>query len=302
MFRYGMHIDTPYGILAASKIHTSSSDICYQVKGEKIRLAECKAVVSNSRYYIHAPMTSNMAGSAKNDPDQFTKNVRFARSNLTDLLQCSSCLGSGVIIHCGSCHSRELGLSTLVDNIIYSLGNYTRPHADARNPLVLIECAAGSASTGTKLGHRMEEVSYILNECLRRAPQFSNNIGVCLDTCHLHAAGYGLGTIPEVDAFLSNIDTLGISKHTVLVHLNDSKDLKGSGLDRHETLLNGQAFRGDINVLSHLINQFYKRKFDILLEKPTDSSWSNDNYDISLLKNLHGQIKTPNTTPGLYSR
>lgn len=286
--RYGMHVNMPHGIMNVVNQYPSSDDICYQITaGKSMRVSECKDLQTKSRFYIHAPMAMNMAGCTKNDPNQFNKNCSHARSTLTELLKCAACLGSGVIIHCGSCYNRELGLQTLVDNIIYSLDHYRKPTHDARNPLVLIECAAGSASTGNKLGHRMEEIRYILDECLRRAPQYKNNIGICLDTCHLHAAGYPLSTIDSVNNFMELIDKLGITDHTVLVHLNDSKDMLGSGLDRHETLLNGHAFNKNPDVLSALINSFYKRNFDILLETPVTSEWSTNSYDINLLQTLH---------------
>jgi endonuclease IV len=286
--RYGMHVRMPHGIMNVVNEYPSSPNICYQVMaGKTMRVSECKDLRTKSRFYIHAPHIMNMAGCAKNDANQFSRNCSYARSTLTELLKCAACLGSGVVIHCGYCFNRPLGLQTLVDNIIYSLDHYRTPSPDARNPLVLIECAAGSANTGTKLGHRMEEIRYILDECLRKAPHYKNNIGICLDTCHLHAAGYSLSTLDNVDNFMKTIDGLGITDHTVLVHLNDSKDVLGSGLDRHETLLNGYAFNKNQEVLSALINSFYKRNFDILLEAPSSAAWSSESYDINLLQTLH---------------
>lgn len=287
LYRYGSHIDTSNGLLHASRCYQSSDRLCYQIRGDKVQWSECATVRSNSRFYIHAPMAMNMAGCAKNDPSVFSKNCTSARSILTHLLQCSSILHSGVVIHCGSCYNRELGLSTLVDNIIYSLSSYTPKSHESSKPLVLIECAAGSASTGTKLGHRMEEIRDIYNECLRKAPQFASNIGICLDTCHLHAAGYDLSSIPSVNNFLRTIDDFGIGKQTVLVHLNDSKDMFGSGKDNHEVLLQGNAFRRDPAVLEHLVSSFYKRNYDIVLEEPEDIHWSHPTYDLNLLSRIY---------------
>ncbi len=298
-YRYGSHIDTSNGLLYASKQYPSSHRLCYQIRGDRITWNECAAVRSDSRFYIHAPMNMNMAGCAKNDLSQFSRNCQSARRILTNLLECSSILHSGVVIHCGNCYNREIGLDTLVNNIIYSLNSYTARSHESSNPLVLIECAAGSSSTGTKLGHRMEEIQYIYDECIRRAPEYAKNIGICLDTCHLHAAGYDLSSIPAVDTFLSTIDDLGVSKQTVLIHLNDSKDSFGSGTDNHAVLHNGYAFGPNTETLRYLVSQFYKRKYDIVLEEPEDITLSTNTYDISLLNNVYEQsiLSTQHQSP-----
>jgi deoxyribonuclease-4 len=65
-------------------------------------------------------------------------------------------------------------------------------------------------------------------------------VGVCLDTCHLHAAGYDLRTRAEYDAFTRDLcDNLGLAAVKVW-HFNDSKGALGSNLDRHTHIGEGE--------------------------------------------------------------
>lgn len=78
-------------------------------------------------------------------------------------------------------------------------------------------------------GHKFEHIRDILAES-----KFSNRLGVCLDTCHIFAAGYDIST---EDGYFSTMDEfnriIGIEK-LKLFHLNDSKKECGSKVDRHD--------------------------------------------------------------------
>ena len=90
---------------------------------------------------------------------------------------------------------------------------------------VLLETTAG---TGTCLGGRFEHLADILNRVKK-----TDRLGVCLDTCHIFAAGYPLGTTEEYTATFDRFDRLiGLGK-LKLFHLNDSARELGSRVDRH---------------------------------------------------------------------
>ena len=104
---------------------------------------------------------------------------------------------------------------------------------------ILLETTAGQ---GTCLGHRLEHLAWLLDavDCPART-------GVCLDTCHLHAAGYDLRTPRAVRATLGALDeTVGLGR-VHAIHLNDAKGELGCRRDRHEHIGHGQlglaAFR-----------------------------------------------------------
>ena len=97
---------------------------------------------------------------------------------------------------------------------------------------VLLESMAGK---GSEVGRTFEE----LNEIIDRI-ECRDNIGVCLDTCHIWDAGYDI--VEDLDGVLHQFDeVIGLSRLKA-VHFNDSKNDRGSHKDRHEKL--GQGFIG----------------------------------------------------------
>lgn len=104
---------------------------------------------------------------------------------------------------------------------------------------ILLEATAGM---GTTLGHRFEHLSAMRAGCTER-----KRIGICLDTCHIFAAGYALGTEDEYQRTFDEFDRVIGLKHLKLFHLNDSVKPLGSRVDRHAGIGLGQigeaAFR-----------------------------------------------------------
>jgi deoxyribonuclease IV len=90
---------------------------------------------------------------------------------------------------------------------------------------VLLETTAGQ---GASLGHRFEHLARILE--LVAEPE---RVGVCLDTCHVFAAGYALAPLAEYQATLRAFDRLVGLKRLRCFHLNDSRKPLGSRVDRH---------------------------------------------------------------------
>jgi deoxyribonuclease-4 len=98
---------------------------------------------------------------------------------------------------------------------------------------LLIETTAGQ---GSNLGWRFEQVAAI-REAVPSATR--RRVGVCVDTCHLHAAGYDLTTPAAYDATFRDLDrTVGL-RHVEAFHLNDCKKPRGSRVDRHEHIGEG---------------------------------------------------------------
>jgi deoxyribonuclease-4 len=89
----------------------------------------------------------------------------------------------------------------------------------------LLEVTAGQ---GTSLGHRFEQLAEILS-----VSRHGDRLGVCLDTCHLFAAGYDIARPRGYEATLLDLDRLVGLDRVRAVHLNDAKKELGSRLDRH---------------------------------------------------------------------
>jgi len=142
----------------------------------------------------------------------------------------------GVVIHPGACTTGtpEEGLEAIAGAIAHLLG--ARPRG---RTMVLLEHTAGQ---GTSLGHTFEQLADLLRRLRWRA-----RVGVCLDTCHLWAAGYDLASVEGYRDTFEQFDRLVGLERLKAFHLNDSKKPLGSRVDRHEHIGDGtlglDAFR-----------------------------------------------------------
>jgi deoxyribonuclease IV len=131
-----------------------------------------------------------------------------------------------VVSHPGNyIDDRESGLTRNADAITQAL-----EETPGRTRLLL----EGTAGTGTSLGSTFEELAALID---RISPTVRHRVGVCMDTCHLYAAGYDLVTKYD-DVWQHFNDILGYDRLGVL-HLNDSKTPLGSRRDRHELIAEG---------------------------------------------------------------
>ena len=134
----------------------------------------------------------------------------------------------GLVMHPGSftTSTESDGLRLIASGLRALLR--TRRHAA---PLILLEHTAGQ---GTNLGHRFEHLSKII-EGLDGSPR----VGVCLDTCHLLAAGYDICSEEGYVQTFREFDRLVGLDRLKAFHLNDSKKPCGSRVDRHEHIGKG---------------------------------------------------------------
>jgi deoxyribonuclease-4 len=126
---------------------------------------------------------------------------------------------------------------------------------------LLLENTAGK---GTTLGKSMGE----LRQMIEQAETPDEKIGVCIDTCHAHAAGYDLKTEEGFQDFIQEIkEDIGVGKIKVL-HLNDSKDERGSEKDNHEDI--GYGNIGEKG-FSNVVNAEEFKDLPMILETPQDN-------------------------------
>lgn len=97
---------------------------------------------------------------------------------------------------------------------------------------LLIEATAGQ---GSSVGYRFEHLAYILEQVHRKIP-----VGICIDTCHIFAAGYDIRTKEAWDATLKELDKVVGLNYLYALHVNDSIKPLGSRVDRHAPLGEGQ--------------------------------------------------------------
>lgn len=122
---------------------------------------------------------------------------------------------------------------------------------------VLLETMAGK---GSEVGGSFEELRAILDRV-----KLSEHMGVCLDTCHVHDAGYDLAG--DLDGVLTAFDRVIGLERLKAVHLNDSKNPAGARKDRHEKL--GEGCIG-LEALMRVVNHPALRGLPFLLETPNE--------------------------------
>jgi len=198
----------------------------------------------------HAGYLINLAA-----PDPTLRDRSIAA--LTDELDRADALGLlGVVLHPGSyttgTEADGLRLVTEAIDAIFS----TR----VAGTKLLLEHTAGQ---GTNLGHRFEHLATIIDGASAR-----DRLGVCLDTCHLLAAGYDIaleqGYADTFDAFESLI---GLDR-LHLLHLNDSKFACGSRRDRHDHI--GRGWVG-LKTFARLLGDPRLAGLPMVLETPKDN-------------------------------
>jgi deoxyribonuclease IV len=142
---------------------------------------------------------------------------------------------------------------------------------------IVLENTAGQ---GSCLGYRFEQLAAILEQI-----DNPDRTGVCLDTCHLFAAGYDIRTEQGYSETIQEFDRLiGIRKVKVF-HVNDSKTEFGRRVDRHSHI--GQGFIG-LDAFRFLLNDKRFRKIPKILETPKGPGIEEDLMNLATLRSLVG--------------
>ena len=194
----------------------------------------------------HAPYTVNPC--AKEE-----KTLEFARQTMADDLKRLEFVPENYYnLHPGS-HVGQ-GMEEGVRRVAETLDQVMFA---GQRTVVLLETMAGK---GTEVGGRFEE----LREILDRAAM-PEQVGVCLDTCHVSDAGYDI--IGDLDGVLTEFDrVIGLEKLRAL-HLNDSKNPCGAHKDRHECI--GKGFLGE-QTFARIVRHPALRGLPMILETPNE--------------------------------
>ena len=120
-----------------------------------------------------------------------------------------------------------------------------------------------TAGQGSCLGHRFEHLGRILGSVAE-----PERLGVCVDTCHIFAAGYAFGTAEEYDGMIGELDRAVGPGRVRVWHLNDSRRERGSRVDRHEGI--GRGHLG-LEPFRNVVNDPRFRAIPMILETPKGS-------------------------------
>ena len=207
---------------------------------------------------VHAPYIINLANN-----NNFDFNVNF----LTQEIKRVELLGvKYLVLHPGS--HVGLGVENGINNIINALNQVLD---EDTNIVVCLETMAGK---GTELGRTFEEIKQIIG-----GVKYQDKVAVCMDTCHIHDAGYDLNNFDNVLEQFNKI--IGLDKLKVL-HINDSKNIINSHKDRHENI--GYGTIGFDNLIKVIYHDKLK---DIpkILETPYIEKKAPYFYEIDMIRN-----------------
>ncbi|MGG3450978.1 deoxyribonuclease IV [Domibacillus aminovorans] len=180
---------------------------------------------------VHAPYIINLGNTIK--PETFQLGVDFLRMEI----ERSTAIGaSQIVLHPGA-HvgaGTEAGLKKIAEGLNEVL-------TSDQTIQIALETMAGK---GTECGRSFEEIAMIMD----MVPQ-NDKLSVCFDTCHTHDAGYDIKE--DFDGVLEQFDRIvGIDRLKVL-HINDSKNERGAGKDRHENIGFGHIGFDALNYIVH---------------------------------------------------
>lgn len=146
------------------------------------------------------------------------------------------------------------GVDVAVEHIVTILNTVIK--AD-QTTIVLLETMAGM---GTEVGCSFEELKEIID-----GVNLKEKIGVCLDTCHVYAAGYDI--VNDLDGVLNKFDRVIGFDRLYAIHLNDCMAPMGSHKDRHQKINKGSI---GLEAIARIVNHPALRHLPFLLETPND--------------------------------
>ncbi len=167
------------------------------------------------------------------------------------------------------------GIGTGLEHLTGNLDRAFDQATEAQTVMVLLETTAGQ---GTGLGASFAELAYVLEHS-----RYQERLGVCLDTCHVFAAGYDIRTKAGYDKTFAAFDkSIGL-EHLRFFHINDSKKELGSRVDRHEHIGKGKIGMAGFRLL---LNDPRFANHPMVLETPKEKDLKADIENLSLLRSL----------------
>jgi deoxyribonuclease IV len=194
---------------------------------------------------VHAPYIINIGNTV--NPDTFELGVNFLRSEI----ERTEAIGAKqIVLHPGA--HVGAGVEAGINKIIEGLNEVLTRE---QNVQIALETMAGK---GSECGSRFEELAKIID-----GVTFNEKLSVCFDTCHTHDAGYNI--VEDFDGVLNEFDkVIGLERLKVL-HINDSKNPRGSRKDRHENI--GFGYIG-FKALNYIVHHPQLTNIPKILETP----------------------------------
>lgn len=233
----GSHIgmSAPNYFLGTAKEALSYNETCFMFytgapqNFNRVPLEKCKINegidflkennINLEKIIVHAPYIINLGNTI--DLNKFNFSVSAV---LEELYRTNNFHAKYLVLHPGS--HLNAGVEAGLNQIVNGLNQiFIKDKSD------VIICLETMAGKGSELGKNFEEIAYIIKNC-----NFPSRLGVCLDTCHVNDANYDVN---DINGLLDEFDkVIGLEKLKV-IHLNNSKNPRGSHKDRHANVKDG---------------------------------------------------------------
>jgi deoxyribonuclease IV len=238
---------------------TRYSDEDFAAFREAMEASKVRAVAIHAIYLINP---------ATKDAEMRRKSL----DSLTHALRVGDGIGAmGVVIHPGALKedTRTNARKRAVNLIKEAL-------AETNRCRILYENTAGSPQL---LGLDFDETAELIDRT--GGP---NRLGLCIDSCHLHATGYDVRTPEGMKELVDEIDSKIGLEQLKLLHVNDSRDARGSNRDRHAPIPNGEIGRPGMRAF---IGEPRLQGLPAVLEGPGVEGKAIDRKDMQIIRRLH---------------
>lgn len=247
-------------------LYTGAPQNSYRVPLEELKIKQAlDLALSNnldiSKFIAHAPYILNLANPL--DKEKVLTSIRLLQIEL----ERTNAMGiKTIVLHPGSYvkGTLEEGIKTLIDALNVVLDNSTN------KVKIALETMAGK---GKEIGSDFFQIKQIIEGINRK-----DLIGVCLDTCHLNDSGMDISDPYQV---LKEFDEIIGLNYLLCVHLNDSKNERGSHKDRHENIGRGTI---GFKVLEKWFSCELLNEIPLILETPFINEKSPYKKEIEMLR------------------
>ncbi|WP_391116081.1 deoxyribonuclease IV [Psychrobacillus sp. L3] len=198
-----------------------------------------------SHIVVHAPYIINLGNTTK--PETFALGVEFLQKEV----ERTAAIGATqIVLHPGA--HVGAGADAGIARIVEGLNEVLEQDLPVQ---IALETMAGK---GSECGRTFEELAQIIN-----GVQNNHRLSICLDTCHIHDAGYDI--VNDFDGVLNEFDkVIGLDRLKVL-HINDSKNVRGAAKDRHENIGFGEI---GFDALQYIVHHPQLMHIPKILETP----------------------------------
>ena len=184
-----------------------------------------------SHIIVHAPYIINLGNTTK--PETFELGVNFVQE---EIKRTAALEATQIVLHPGA--HVGAGVDAGIARIVEGLNEVLTQEYPVQ---IALETMAGK---GSEIGRTFEELARIIDGVTN-----NERLSICMDTCHIHDAGYDV--VNDFDGVLNEFDQMIGLDRLKVIHVNDSKNVRGAAKDRHENIGFGEIGFEALNYIVH---------------------------------------------------